>query len=151
MSSFITHYFYGPAYIYLMWYRFLNIFFFIFHTLFTLFNIVGWIFPRTRKLHLITMSLTAFSWFILGIWYGWGYCFCTEWHWMVREKLGYQDLSRSYIHFLILKLSGINFNQQMVEHFTLIIFLSCFILSVWLNIKDWRKKKGHDRTYNHSR
>src|ERR1019366_4368421 len=78
-----------------MWYRFLNIFFFVFHTIFTLFNIVGWIFPKTRKLHLITISLTAFSWFILGNWYGWGYCFCTDWHWMVREKLGYKDHSRS--------------------------------------------------------
>ena len=104
-----------------MWYRFLNIFFFIFHTTFTVFNIVGWIFPKTRKLHLITMSLTAFSWFILGIWYGWGYCFCTDWHWMVREKLGYRDQSRSYIHFLILKLAGINFEEKMVENFTLII------------------------------
>lgn len=125
-----------------MWYRFLNIFFFIFHTTFTVFNIVGWIFPKTRKLHLITMSLTAFSWFILGIWYGWGYCFCTDWHWMVREKLGYRDQSRSYIHFLILKLSGINFDEKMVENFTLIIFLICFILSAWLNIHDWNKKRN---------
>ncbi|HCN84632.1 MAG TPA: DUF2784 domain-containing protein, partial [Sphingobacteriaceae bacterium] len=90
-----------------MWYQFLNIFFFVFHTLFTVFNVVGWIFPKTRRLHLITMSLTAFSWFILGIWYGWGYCFCTDWHWDVREKLGYHDRSNSYIHFLILKLTGV--------------------------------------------
>ncbi|MGZ8511472.1 MAG: DUF2784 family protein, partial [Chitinophagaceae bacterium] len=61
-----------------MWYQFLNIFFFVFHTVFTLFNMVGWIFPRTRKLHLITLSITAFSWFVLGIWYGWGYCACTD-------------------------------------------------------------------------
>lgn len=125
-----------------MWYRFLNIFFFVFHTIFTLFNIVGSIFPKTRKLHLITMSLTAFSWFILGIWYGWGYCFCTDWHWMVKEKLGYKDQSRSYIHFLILKLSGINFKETMVENLTLIIFLVCFILSAWLNICDCKKKRN---------
>ena len=124
-----------------MWYSFLNVFFFIFHTTFTVFNIVGWIFSKTRKLHLITMSLTAFSWFILGIWYGWGYCFCTDWHWMVREKLGYQDQSRSYIHFLILKLSGVNLNEQMVENDTLIIFIICFILSAWLNIKEWKRKR----------
>ncbi|KAA9035947.1 DUF2784 domain-containing protein [Ginsengibacter hankyongi] len=130
-----------------MWYSFLNIFFFVFHTIFTLFNIVGWIFQKTRKLHLITISLTAFSWFFLGIWYGWGYCFCTDWHWTVRQRLGYKDHSNSYIHFLILKLSGINLNEQMVENATLVIFLLCFILSACLNIKDWRIKKN--KSQNH--
>jgi hypothetical protein len=124
-----------------MWYQFFNIFFFVFHTLFTLFNIVGWIFRKTRKLHLITMLLTAFSWFVLGIWYGWGYCFCTDWHWDVRRKLGYHDRSGSYIHFLVLKLTGINLNPQFVENVTLIVFLLSFVLSVWLNIRDWKTKK----------
>ncbi|HLA59325.1 MAG TPA: DUF2784 domain-containing protein [Puia sp.] len=125
-----------------MWYQFLNIFFFVFHTAFTLFNIVGWMFPRTRRLHLITLFLTACSWFILGIWYGWGYCVCTHWHWLVREKLGYHDYSVSYIHFLILKLTGANLDQQMVERVTLVIFLLCAALSIWLNARDlYRKRK----------
>ncbi len=125
----------------MLWYRFLNVFFFIFHTIFTLFNIVGWIFPRTRKLHLATMLLTAFSWFILGIRYGWGYCFCTDWHWRAREKLGYHDRSHSYIHFLVLKITGINFDPDMVEHVTLFVFLASFALSVWLNLRGCKKKK----------
>lgn len=124
-----------------MWYQFLNIFFFVFHSVFTLFNIVGWAFPKTRKLHLITMLLTAASWFVLGIWYGWGYCVCTDWHWRVRESLDYHDRSNSYIHFLLLKLTGKNFDPQLVENLTLIIFLLCFILSLSLNIMDKRKRK----------
>ena len=123
-----------------MWLQFLNIFFFVFHTVFTLFNVVGWMFSKTRRLHLITLSLTAFSWFVLGIWYGWGYCFCTHWHWDVRQKLGYTDESHSYIHFLILKLTGINFPEQLVENVTLAVFLLSFSLSIWLNIK-YKKKK----------
>jgi hypothetical protein len=122
-----------------MWYTFLNIFFFVFHTLFTLFNMVGWAFPKTRKLHLITLSLTAFSWFILGIWYGWGFCFCTQWHWDVRRKLGFTDDSNSYIHFLILKVTGINLPEDLVETGTLIVFLICIALSLTLNIRDYRK------------
>jgi len=82
-----------------MWYHFLNYFFFLFHTLFTLFNMFAWIPRRTRKWNLVTLLLTAFSWFVVGIWYGWGYCFCTDWHWAVREKLGYRDQENSYIHF----------------------------------------------------
>ncbi len=123
-----------------MVYYFLNIFFFVFHTAFTLFNITGWIFKTTRKLHLITILLTAFSWFVLGIWFGWGYCVCTDWHWMVREQLGYHDQSNSYIHFLILKTSGSNLDQQLVEYGTLVFFVTSFIASVGLNIWDFNKK-----------
>lgn len=125
----------------MVWYQFLNIFFFVFHTLFTLFNMVGWIFPKTRKLHLITLLLTAFSWFVLGIWYGWGYCVCTDWHWDVRDKLGFEDRSNSYIHFLILKITGANLNHQLVEYSTLIVFLVSVVLSVWLNARDWLRKR----------
>lgn len=131
-----------------MWLQFLNIFFFVFHTLFTLFNMVGWIFPRTRKLHLITLSLTACSWFILGIWYGWGYCACTDWHWDVRDKLGYEDRSHSYIHFLILKLTGANLDPRLVEQGTLFVFLASFVLSIVLNIQDRKRMKQAVR--NHS-
>src|SRR5258706_2036131 len=119
-----------------MWYSFLNYFFFFFHTLFTLFNLSGWIWHKTRKLHLVTLSLTAFSWFVLGIWYGWGYCICTDWHWTVREPLGYHDQQRSYIHFLLLRITGINFNVTLVDSITLIGFLLSFALSIWLNIRD---------------
>ncbi len=87
------------------------------------------------------MLLTAGSWFILGIWYGWGYCVCTDWHWQVREGLGYHDRSDSYIHFLLLKLTGKNFDPQLVENATLIVFVCCFILSAWLNARDWKKRK----------
>jgi|SRR5690348_3097066 len=123
-----------------MWYSFLNIFFFVFHTVFTLFNITGWMFRKTRKWNLITLLLTAFSWFFLGIWYGWGYCFCTDWHWRVREHLGIYDHENSYIHFLLLKLTGINFNEQLVDDATLIIFLMSLLLSVWLTLRDAEKK-----------
>ena len=125
-----------------MWYQFLNYFFFAFHTLLTLFNITAWLFRATRKWNLITLLLTAFSWFVLGIWYGWGYCLCTDWHWNVREHLGYHDQQGSYIHFLLLKLTGINFNPNLVETTTLVVFLVSLVLSCWLNIQDWKKRKN---------
>ncbi|HTR29732.1 MAG TPA: DUF2784 family protein [Puia sp.] len=119
-------------------YVLLNIFFFVFHTALTLFNCVGWIFRATRKWNLITLLLTACSWFILGIWYGWGYCVCTDWHWAVRRRLGYHDESRSYIHFLILKLTGANLNPTLVERGTFVVFLASLIMSSWLNYRDRR-------------
>lgn len=91
-------------------------------------------------MNLITLSLTAFSWYILGIWYGWGYCFCTDWHWQVRKSLGYSDMSNSYIHFLIQKLTGINLSLNLVETGTAIVFFLSFAMSIYLNIKHWRSK-----------
>lgn len=122
-----------------MWYPLLNAFFFVFHTVFTLFNLSGWLFRKTRRWNLITLLLTAFSWFVLGIWFGWGYCFCTDWHWKVREHMGFHDQRRSYIHFLLLKLTGIDFNESLVENVTLAVFLVSLTGSVWLNIKDRKR------------
>ena len=122
--------------------EFLNYFFFVFHTILTIFNVVGWMFPSTRKLHLITMLLTAFSWFVLGLWYGWGYCLCTDWHWQVREALGYQDRSDSYIHFLILKSTGINVDPDLVDMVTMVVFVICCVLTVYLNLYDWRRRRA---------
>ena len=118
----------------------LNYFFFFFHTVLIIFNSFGWFFKKFRKWNLITLLLTAFSWFILGIWYGWGYCPCTDWHWEVRSQLGFQLSSNSYIHFLILELTGINFSESLVNSITLIVFFSSLFLSILTNIRDYKRK-----------
>ncbi|HWJ24976.1 MAG TPA: DUF2784 domain-containing protein [Flavisolibacter sp.] len=130
------------------WYSLLNIFFFIFHTAFTLFNIFGWTIPPFRKWNLITLLLTAFSWFFLGIWYGWGYCLCTDWHFKVRSLLGFHDPESSYIRFLILKLTGKDFNETLVETVTLLVFIISLVMSLWLNIRD-RKRHQKQTTILH--
>ncbi len=75
--------------------------FFIFHGLVVLVNVFGWMPRRTRRLHLVVMAVTAFSWFALGplLGYGVGYCFCTDWHWRVRRALGYDDAG-NYVQLL---------------------------------------------------
>jgi hydrogenase-4 membrane subunit HyfE len=108
-------------------------FFILLHSALILFNVFGWIVPRWRFANLITLSVTAFSWFVLGIWYGIGYCPFTDWHWKVRQLLGYQDESNSYIHFLILKIVGVNLPENWVETATLIVFLLAFCISIILN------------------
>ena len=60
----------------------------IFHTALTLFNLTGWIWPRTRRLHLWVVGITAFCWLVLGMWYGLGYCPITHWQWIIKTKLG---------------------------------------------------------------
>jgi len=122
--------------------KILDVFFFGFHTVVILFNVFGWIIPKWRLANLIVLSLTAFSWFILGIWYGWGYCVFTDWHWQVRELLGYQDMSSSYIHFLLLKLTGLEVSVSVVDTVTTLVFFLAFAISITLNVSTWKRKKN---------
>lgn len=120
---------------------FLNIFFFGFHSAWIVFNLFGWFWRKTRLANLVTLLLTAFSWFILGIWYGFGYCPSTDWHWQVRARLGYPHMPDSYTKFLVDSLTGLDVNAQLVDIFTVVFFLLAFAASAWINLRDWKKKK----------
>ena len=120
------------------WLEVLNYFFFVFHTVLIVFNVFGWIFVKTRKLHLYVLLITLFSWFVLGIWYGLGYCFLTDWHYEVLRKLGETQMPQSYIAFLIQKLTGWLPEVQLVNISTVVITMLALIASVWINF--FRKK-----------
>jgi hypothetical protein len=122
--------------------QFLNVFFFVFHTCWVIFNSVGWIWKQTRKWHLVTIAVTAFCWFVLGFWYGWGFCPCTEWHWQIRSRMGYHDPD-SYMQLLFDKILGLHLPAILVDSITVGVFILTIILSIWLNIKDYLKQKSH--------
>lgn len=117
-------------------YVILDIFFLVFHTSLILFNLFGWIWSRTRRLNLITLGLTGVSWFGLGIWYGWGYCPSTDWHWQVRRRLGETDMPASYISFLVEQFTGWLPPAHIVDAATLIFFLLALVCSIWTNMKN---------------
>jgi len=121
-------------------YVLLDLGFIIFHTVLILFNLFGWIWKVTRSWNLATLLLTAFSWFGLGIWYGFGYCPCTHWHWMVRRELGYTDMPNSYIKFLIHQLTGLNIDAAVVDMGTAIFFFLALVTSFYVNFKDFKKR-----------
>jgi len=121
-------------------YYFLDKFFFVFHSTWIIFNLFGWMWKKTRLVNLITLSLTAFSWFILGIWYGCGFCPSTEWHWQVRIKLGIYDMPSSYLKFLIDSMTGLNISEGAVDIFAFVFLILAFSVSIMINIKDWKKK-----------
>ncbi len=122
-------------------YYFLNKFFFVFHTTIIIFNLTGWVWKKTRLINLIALLLTFFSWFILGIWYGFGYCPSTDWHWQVREKLGYYDMPSSYIEFLIESFTGLDVNAKLVDIFAVLFLLLALTASIITNIRDFKKRK----------
>ena len=121
--------------------RFLDIMFFAFHSAWILFNCVGWIWRRTRRWQLATVSVTALSWFGLGLWYGWGYCPCTDWHWQVRERLGHHD-PPSYIQLLIQKVLGVELSPNMSDALAVVTLAAVFVISIGLNVRDWRAPRA---------
>jgi hypothetical protein len=119
----------------------LDIFFVIFHTTLTLFNLFGWIWKRTRKINLIVLSLTGASWLFLGLLVGTlGYCPLTDWHFTILEKMGKTDLPNSYIKYLADRLTGSDLNASLVDDFTLYSFLAALAISILLNLKFVNRK-----------
>jgi hypothetical protein len=119
-------------------YIFLDYSFTIFHVGLILFNLFGWAWKSIRRLHLIIISLTVFSWFGLGIFYGWGYCPSTDWHWMIKQKLGETNLSSSFVHYCVTKLTGFDLAPLIVDAAVVSLGLLALVISGWLNWKDFK-------------
>jgi hypothetical protein len=118
-------------------FQILNLFFHATHVLFVFFILTGWAFRKTRTLHLILMALTAFSWIGLGFFYGWGYCFWTDWHWRVRDRMGIQHPA-SYIKLLADTVTDSNWNAEMIDFVTAILFLIVIVVTIVVNLKRTR-------------
>ncbi len=119
-------------------YQFLDVFFVVFHFSLIAFNLTGWIWQQTRRLHLYVISATIFSWIGLGAFYGWGYCPCTDWHWQIKRKLGEVELPASYIKYYLDALFGFDWNAALVDSLVAISGISALMISGWLNYRDWK-------------
>jgi hypothetical protein len=114
----------------------LNVFFFLFHTCLVVFNVAGWAWKRTRLWNLYSLGLTAFSWFLMGIWYGTGYCVCTDLHFRVRETLGIHDNADNYLQLLARHVLGLDPSPAMVRQIAGLVFGLCLVASITLNVRD---------------
>lgn len=116
-------------------------FFFVFHIGLILFNLFGWMVKSLRKWNLLTLGLTAFSWVVLGAFYGFGYCFLTDWHWQIRDELGYPNPFNSYIRFLITTLFSIIVSEKTVDILTGALFFAALVMSIVTNMKDYKESR----------
>lgn len=122
-------------------YVFLDKFFFVFHSALIILILFGWIWRKTRLANLIVVLFTAFSWTVLGIWYGFGYCPFTDWHWQVRMRLGHSNMPSSYTKFLVDSLTGLDIGEQFVDTLAVILLAVALVASVLTNVRDWRKRR----------
>ena len=129
---------------------FLNVFFFVFHSCLVIFILFGWLWRPLRRANLVVILLTALSWTILGIWYGYGYCPSTDWHWQARERLGYFDNPDSYTKFLIDSFTGGDIPQSLVDAGTALFLAVALTGSLFTNITDFRsrRRKNTDKALN---
>jgi hypothetical protein len=123
-----------------MWkYIVLDYVFLWFHTLLIVLNLFGWIFVKTRKLQRVALVLTLFSWLVLGLVYGWGYCVLTDWHWNVLAELDRVPSQSVYVAYLLERLLHIQISRETSDVITVIGLLfgitGCF-WAIW-----WERKR----------
>jgi len=119
--------------------QFLDYFFTFAHLFIIALNSLGWIFKKTRRINLICLGLTFLCWFGLGAFYGWGYCALTDWHYKIKIQLGESSLPHSYIKYLLDNYLGLEFSPYTVDMLTFGVFFSSLTLSIFLNLKDYKK------------
>lgn len=125
-------------------YQLADYFFLTFHTALILFNLFAWIWKPLRKAHLMVITLTFASWGILGIWYGWGYCPLTDWHWDVLYRLGQEELPPSYISYLLQRTLSWYLPDTTVDILTLGLSLVALAASVKVNFFSGRPLARED-------
>jgi hypothetical protein len=117
---------------------FLNAAFFVFHTAWIALTSLGWLWRRARRWQLAAVAFTAASWFGLGFWYGWGYCPFTDWHYRVRERLGYDD-PPSYVQLLIRSVTGLDLATEWANAVAVVVLVVAALLGVVLTLRDRRR------------
>ncbi len=118
--------------------EFLNVFFHFVHLSIIIINITFWMSLRTLRIAQITLLLTFISWFGLGIIYGFGYCFLTEWHWQVKEKLGEMNLPLSYIKLVVDRTFGLDANPELIDQWTMAILIISLLGCSIQSVRQWR-------------
>lgn len=94
---------------------------------------------RTRRLHLAVISLTVLSWFGLGMFYGIGYCPCTDWHWQVKRALGEVELPVSYVKYYLDRFTGLDLDPMAIDVSVAVLGVGALLVSLVLNLRDWKR------------
>ena len=119
--------------------HYLDILFTIIHVLLILFVLFGWIWKRLRRVHFILIVLIVLNWFVLGIWFGWGYCVITDVHWNIKEQLGESGLPDSFVKYAIDRMTRGDISDSLVDTLTMLSFVAAVVASVVANYFNNRK------------
>lgn len=112
----------------------LDVLFHFFHIGLILWNVFGWIYKKWVWIHFLTLNLVLFSWIVLGFFYGFGYCFLTDFHWRIKYQKGEYYLPNSYINYILQK-SGFFFESFSVDISVLLITVILYVISLYRFLK----------------
>jgi hypothetical protein len=129
----------------LLWLRIADVALATFHLGLTGFNLVGWVWARTRRVHLVTLGATLLSWFGLGVVYGWGYCPLTDWHWQIKWRLGETQLPASFVKYYLDRVTGLAWPPNVVDAAVIALAVAALTLSVALNVRDMRRTEARSQ------
>ncbi len=115
----------------------MNGLFHLVHIVIILFVMIGWIFSTLLPLHLALTLLTLGSWFILGRWFGIGYCPISDWHWKIKAILGEGRPNGTYIHLVLQNITKRELNSAIVDKVVLIGTMVIMGISLVLNVQAW--------------
>jgi len=116
------------------------------HLAIVFFNLFGWIPQKWRKAHFISIILTASSWFILGIWFGFGYCPFTDWQWQVKVRLGETNLPSNFVEYFAEKVSGRDFSSRLISNVIAFSFATAALISIYVNFILPGQRKNRRKT-----
>lgn len=107
----------------------------ILHLVIILFVMTGWLFSVSRPFHLAFILLVLSCWFILGRWFGYGYCPVTDWQWKLKAHFGKDRPDASYIRYVLQYVTGRELNPVTVDKSVLIgtgmITGASLCLNIW--------------------
>ena len=78
---------------------------------------------------------TLASWFVLGIWMGFGYCPVISWHWAVKESLGRGRPEATYVQLVGETLLRRSLNSSAVDRLVVVTTVVVATASLVLNAK----------------
>lgn len=119
----------------------LDFLFFVLHCFIISFNLTGWMWQYTRRWHLALVTLTIFSWLVMGMWYGLGYCALTDWHWQVKRALGETNLPHSFLTYLFNDIMGMGLKDSFIGWGAGIALAVVTLLSIIFNVRDYRRSR----------
>jgi hypothetical protein len=91
------------------------------------------------------MSATLFSWLVLGLKYGLGYCFLTDRHWYIKRQLGETDLPASFVKYFLDTYTFFDISPAIVDLVTGIGFGTVVLIATFLNLIYPRLGKGNQK------
>lgn len=93
------------------------------HILVIVINSTFWMSFRTLNISRMTLLSTLISWLGFGFFYGFGYCFLTDWHWKLKHQMGDVNLPPSYLKLVLDRTLRQDFDANLLDKMTIMIFL----------------------------